>query len=216
MVRLDIYLVESGLVSTRSRAKRAIKLGLVRVNGVVVTKPSYEVREGDVVEIIDPELAGKPEGYIKLKKLNEEFRFLRNGDRVLDLGSSAGGFLDYVSDICREAIGVEISREFERDLLELQSKKTNVRVIFEDVFKLDPERIGEVDVILNDLTLEPEVSLRANLIFERILRRGGRLLWVLKAEDPNPWIERMEKEGFKLLYSKKGEKREYYLIFEKI
>jgi 23S rRNA (cytidine1920-2'-O)/16S rRNA (cytidine1409-2'-O)-methyltransferase len=39
-VRLDLALVEKGIVSSRSRAKRAIAMGKVSVDGKVITKPS--------------------------------------------------------------------------------------------------------------------------------------------------------------------------------
>ena len=44
-MRLDTYLVERGLASSRTRAKELITNGLVTVNGKTVNKPAYEVAE---------------------------------------------------------------------------------------------------------------------------------------------------------------------------
>ena len=49
-VRLDRWLWASRLVKTRALAAEAVKGGLVHVNGKA-TKPSRDVRPGDVVEV---------------------------------------------------------------------------------------------------------------------------------------------------------------------
>lgn len=49
MVRLDTFLSEKSYYSSRERAKRAIVEGYVKVDGVVITKPSFMVSEENVV-----------------------------------------------------------------------------------------------------------------------------------------------------------------------
>ncbi len=61
--RLDLFLSEVGKIS-RSQAKYLIEDGCVSVSGKIVKKPSYKVKEGEVVvfEIPEPEpLEAKPE-----------------------------------------------------------------------------------------------------------------------------------------------------------
>ena len=48
-MRLDIYLAEQKLAKSRSRAASLIDGGFVTVNGIAVTKASYDVKEDDAV-----------------------------------------------------------------------------------------------------------------------------------------------------------------------
>lgn len=89
-MRLDEYLVSEGLVSSRTRAKRLIERGLVKVDGKTAAKPSQKVEYGRSVAVIGED---KPEGYFKLKSIQEQSGIIHEGDVVLDIGSSAGGFL---------------------------------------------------------------------------------------------------------------------------
>ena len=52
-MRLDKYLVDQGLCSSRERAQDAIKLKTVSVNGKIETKASKDIADTDVVELID-------------------------------------------------------------------------------------------------------------------------------------------------------------------
>jgi|Deesub1362A_J573_1020465.scaffolds.fasta_scaffold00193_26 23S rRNA (cytidine1920-2'-O)/16S rRNA (cytidine1409-2'-O)-methyltransferase len=179
-MRIDEFLVSTGYAPTRQKAKRIIKLGLVKVNGKVVTIPSMDITFAAKVEVEGKGLENLPEGYWKLKSLDEELSIIHHDDEVLDLGSSAGGFLLYASEKARKVTGIEISREFEKELADVQQSKPNITVRFENVFQIQPETIRPVDVILNDLTLEPEISVTALKRFLPLLKPGGRILIVLK------------------------------------
>ena len=55
MLRLDLFLVQNGFVSSRERAKKAIQKGVVLVNGRVTQKASLVLDEHDRVEVKIPE-----------------------------------------------------------------------------------------------------------------------------------------------------------------
>ncbi|NOY10984.1 MAG: methyltransferase domain-containing protein [Archaeoglobi archaeon] len=204
-MRLDVWLHANGYFESRSRAKLAVKKGLVLVNGRRV-KPSYEVRGDERIEVLADD---RPAGYYKLLELDEEWRIFSGDETVLDLGSSAGGFLLYASEKAGFVIGIEYSREFEDQLERIAREKENVRVIFGDAFTLDTSAIPALDLILCDLTLEPAHSMEALKRFLPRLKLGGRVVFVSKGEKANVPDE------LRVLREKKSEeKREWYLLLE--
>jgi 23S rRNA (cytidine1920-2'-O)/16S rRNA (cytidine1409-2'-O)-methyltransferase len=93
MNRLDKYLVEHGFAPSRERARLAVDSGLVKINGTVAGKSSATVRDGDLIEYQNP-LKFVSRGGLKLAKALHEFEIDFQGMRVLDIGSSTGGFTD--------------------------------------------------------------------------------------------------------------------------
>lgn len=91
--RLDMFIVDMGLVPSREVAKRVIMSGMVRVNSQKILKPSYEVREDDVVELLERPKYVSRGGY-KLEGALEEFGIEVFGKVCLDVGASTGGFTD--------------------------------------------------------------------------------------------------------------------------
>ncbi len=49
--RLDNVVRRAGFTKTRPQARQGIVHGHFRVNGVKVTKPSYQLRAGDIIEV---------------------------------------------------------------------------------------------------------------------------------------------------------------------
>ena len=54
-MRIDVFMVETALSESRTRASELIRSGLVTLNGRQVTKPSTEVGEGDNVLVSEME-----------------------------------------------------------------------------------------------------------------------------------------------------------------
>jgi 23S rRNA (cytidine1920-2'-O)/16S rRNA (cytidine1409-2'-O)-methyltransferase len=215
-VRLDSYIVKKGYLSSRNRAKRAIESGCVKVNKLIVRKPSYDVSYEDVVEV--EEGLDKPSGYWKLKKIQERSRLLKEGDIVLDLGSSAGGFLLFASEIAAEVHGIEFSLKFKKELDRITAARPNVSIEFGDVYTTS-FKLGLFDVILNDLTADPESSLKALEHVVPALKKGGRVLQVVKLPskvDLGPVIEGLQSLSIEVLDVIQGEKKEVFILGRKI
>lgn len=90
--RLDIILQEKNLYPSREKAKEAIKLGRVKVNGDVVLTPSAQFDENTEISTLPFEFVSR--GGFKLQKALEEFNINLNDKVVLDIGASTGGFTD--------------------------------------------------------------------------------------------------------------------------
>ncbi|MDQ5932116.1 MAG: TlyA family rRNA (Cytidine-2-O)-methyltransferase [Patescibacteria group bacterium] len=82
------------MVPTRSQAESVIRLGEVRVNGQVVTKPGHFVGESDRVVLATKERYVSRAG-LKLASVAEKLNVRFDNATVLDVGSSTGGFTDY-------------------------------------------------------------------------------------------------------------------------
>lgn len=87
-------MLELGLTGTRSQAESYIKLGEVKVNGEVVTKPGFLVGDHAKIEISAQEQYVS-RAALKLASVAETLKLDFMGKVVLDVGSSTGGFTDY-------------------------------------------------------------------------------------------------------------------------
>ena len=196
MVRLDVWLVENDHFSSRQVAKRAIKEGMVTINGIVCNKPSKQMSGKEDIKI-SPDYMDMPMGYHKLKEIDD----LLEGNLVtlpciaLDIGSSAGGFLAYLNDKGATAIGIEVARRFSEDLSRLATSHSRISIIFDDAFTIDPTIIvdeGNLDLLLVDVTTEVDSTLTLISRFSRLLKKGGRLVAAFKTDNQNIVLQLLE------------------------
>ena len=92
IMRLDIYLTERNFTQSRTRAKNLIEMGNVLVDGIIITKPAYEICGHENVAIVENYEASL--GSLKLKKALNEFNIDVKNKICLDLGASNGGFTE--------------------------------------------------------------------------------------------------------------------------
>jgi len=91
--RLDHLMVARELVTTRSQAESYIRLGVVKVDGEVQTKPGYFVDERSKVGLHSDQYVSR--AGLKLASIAQALKLDFKGKVVLDVGSSTGGFTDY-------------------------------------------------------------------------------------------------------------------------
>ncbi|PFH84774.1 TlyA family RNA methyltransferase [Bacillus sp. AFS088145] len=92
--RVDVLLVDRGLIETREKAKRAIMAGLVYTNEQRLDKPGEKIDielplqiKGDVMPYVS-------RGGYKLEKAINTFDLSVKDKIMIDIGSSTGGFTD--------------------------------------------------------------------------------------------------------------------------
>ena len=91
--RIDLLLVERGLVESRSLAGRLVMAGQVRADGQVVPKPSTTVSPEAKLEIdLGPPFVSR--GGEKLQAALQAFSLEPAGRVCADVGASTGGFTD--------------------------------------------------------------------------------------------------------------------------
>jgi len=106
--RLDVLLVDRGLVETRERARALIIAGEVKVNGQKVSRPGLSVPVSAELEIVAPPPYVSRGGY-KLAHALDCFGLRVDGLTMLDVGASTGGFTDVLLKRgCRKVYAVDV------------------------------------------------------------------------------------------------------------
>ncbi len=90
-MRLDYALFNQHLVSSREKAKALVLKNQVLVNKVIISKPSFIIKEGDKIELIAKNLFVSRAGE-KLGAFLENHLIDFTKKVVLDVGASKGGF----------------------------------------------------------------------------------------------------------------------------
>jgi len=92
--RLDVALVERGLVDTRARASAVIMAGTVYVAGERVDKAGALVKDDAEIVLRGETLKYVSRGGLKLEAALDAFGVDASGKTAVDVGSSTGGFTD--------------------------------------------------------------------------------------------------------------------------
>ena len=91
-MRLDQYLTKHYNIQSRNKANELIRSNNVKIDGKIISKPSFVVDDGMKIEILEDEHYVSRAAY-KLKYFLEEIPTLDINDlEALDIGSSTGGF----------------------------------------------------------------------------------------------------------------------------
>ena len=93
-MRLDVFLGDSGICRSRTEAKGFISEGSVSVDGIVVTKPSFEVDGTENIAVDKSAKKYVSRGGLKLEAALIHFDISVEGTKAIDVGASSGGFTD--------------------------------------------------------------------------------------------------------------------------
>ncbi len=154
--RLDAALVSKDLVSSRSQAESYIKLGYVKVDGTVQTKPGFLVRDSSEVQITAKEQFVS-RAALKLASVADVLRVNFKDKTVLDVGSSTGGFTQFaLSRGAKKVFAVEVGK----DQLHSSLRSDQRIELHEQTDIRDFTTNQPIDVVVADVSF---VSLRALL-----------------------------------------------------
>ena len=92
--RLDVLLVERGIIESREKAKTSIMAGEIFVNERRIDKAGEKVPVDANIEFKGKKLKYVSRGGLKLEKAMKEFPIDLNNKVCMDIGASTGGFTD--------------------------------------------------------------------------------------------------------------------------
>ncbi len=90
-MRLDLFLTKTFNIQSRNKACEMIKSHQVKIDGVIISKPSFNVEEHHHVELLEESFYVSRAAY-KLKYFLDELQLNLTNKEALDIGSSTGGF----------------------------------------------------------------------------------------------------------------------------
>ena len=203
MPRLDVWLTEQGLFSSRQVAKRAIRAGGVTVNGKLA-KPSTWISGKEEV-LVNDRASNTPQGYSKLMAIEStlDIQLASPGILALDIGSSAGGFLTYLAEKGAKAIGLEYSEDFIVQLSKISETFPDVSVLMCDAFEVDPMIVcgpNELDLLLVDVTTNPDNTITLTKRFTPLLKRGGMIVAAMKVKPTSEELQVLQDKLVELGY----------------
>lgn len=92
--RIDLLLVERGLVQSRERARALILAGRVLVNEQKIDKPGAAVSADSMIRLLGEDMPYVSRGGLKLQGALDHWKVDVAGRSCLDIGASTGGFTD--------------------------------------------------------------------------------------------------------------------------
>lgn len=180
--RVDVLLVQQGLCDTREKAKRTIMAGLVcDERNIRYDKPGEKVPISTVLRLKGQVLKYVSRGGLKLEKAIESFGIDFTDKKLLDIGSSTGGFTDvalqngakssYALDVGSNQLAWKLRQDERVTVME----KTNFRYSKVEDFVNGQPNIATIDVSF--------ISLKLILpVLKQILSEDGEVVALIKPQ----------------------------------
>lgn len=179
-MRFDVYLVSTGQFESRNKAAAAIKDGRYKVNDKIVTKPSYDINDTDLVTLFKQKTIYVARSAQKLLTAFDVFQLEWKQKTIVDLGASTGGFCQVllekdVKKIHAVDIGTaQLHPKLLGDPRIINREHTNARYLTADDFD------DKIDAVTADLSF---ISIKAILpAIERILTDQGEAIVLVKPQ----------------------------------
>lgn len=180
--RIDLLVVQQGLTDSREKAKRMVMAGQVYdQNNLRYDKPGEKISIETQLHIKGETLKYVSRGGLKLEKALKVFNISVEGENVLDIGSSTGGFTDvalqngaahcYALDVGTNQLDWKIRNNDKVTTME----QTNFRYT-----KLEDFKMGQPTFACMDVSF---ISLKLILpALKNILKEGGSAVSLIKPQ----------------------------------
>ena len=178
--RLDIALVERGLIQSREKAKAVIMSGNVYVNGQKEDKAGTTFDESKIkLEVRGNALKYVSRGGLKLEKAMDVWGFDLTGKVCMDIGASTGGFTDcMLQNGAKKVYAIDVGEsQLDKALLSKNvviMDNTNARYLSKELFP------DEIDGVVCDVSF---ISLTYVLpSIKNLLKNEGFALVLIKPQ----------------------------------
>ncbi|MBR2834765.1 MAG: TlyA family RNA methyltransferase [Coriobacteriales bacterium] len=154
-LRLDVQLVERGLLPSREKAKEAIAAGAVLVDNKPASKPSQTILPANKLEVLPHEsLKYVSRGGLKLEKALKVFEIPLEGAICVDVGASTGGFTQCMLEHgAAHVVAIDVGHEQLHPTLVHDDRVTNLEGC--DARDADPYSLyanGMFDLVATDVS----------------------------------------------------------------
>ena len=178
--RLDILLVEKGIITSRERAKACIMEGKVYVDGQKVDKAGEKVSLSANIEYRGDTLKYVSRGGLKLEKAMNSYEISLEDKVCMDIGASTGGFTDcMLQNGAKKVFSVDVGYgqfawKLRTDERVVCMERTNIRyVTLEDIG--EPLDFASIDVSF--ISLKKIMPATLNL-----LKENGEVVALIKPQ----------------------------------
>ncbi|MEE9368392.1 MAG: TlyA family RNA methyltransferase [Pontiella sp.] len=136
-LRLDQILVQRELADSREQAQRLIRAGMVRIGDIIPSKPGHQYA-GDVELSVKEKEKYVSRGGLKIEGAHKQFNFDLKGAVCMDIGSSTGGFTDFMLQHGAEKVYAvdcgtnQLHYKLRADPRVIVMENTNARYLTED------------------------------------------------------------------------------------
>lgn len=178
--RIDVLLVEQGLIESRERAQKAIMAGLVFIGTERIDKPGTKVDTASEITLKGNPIPYVSRGGLKLEKAIKTLAIDLSGKRCMDIGASTGGFTDcMLQNGAEHVFSVDVGYgqldwKLRNDERVTNMERTNIRYVTE-------EQIGEkIDFLSIDVSF---ISLKLVLpVAKHLLKDTGSMVFLIKPQ----------------------------------
>ena len=182
-LRLDLLLVERGLVASRERARAVILAGDVRVDGQVATKAGTAVAPDADVTLAAPDHPYVGRGGLKLAHGLDTFRIDVTGRTALDIGASTGGFTDVLLQRgARRVVALDVGHgqldwKIRNDPRVVVMEHVNARTLSPADLPSDTRRFGIATIDVSFISLRHILP-----VVPPLLEAGGDVIALVKPQ----------------------------------
>ena len=181
--RLDLLLLERGLVASRERARALILAGSVRIDGQVVSKAGAAVASDADVALSVPDHPYVGRGGLKLAHALDLFAIDIAGRTCLDIGASTGGFTDVLLQRgAQRVVALDVGHgqldwKIRRDPRVLVMERVNARTLTPGDFPADLLPFGMITLDVSFISLRHVLP-----VVPALLAQGGDVVALVKPQ----------------------------------